>query len=267
MQRPPTPLRPPALAALAALACAGAGAFAQDAPAAPPATVNGREIPAMAVDNVARQLEADGGAADRGTILEELVDMEVLAQAAERAGLDERPAIATALRLQRMQTLANAWLADVGERLEITEDELRDEYARQATGLLPDEFRASHLLLATEAEARAAIAALERGADFAALAARDSLDGAARGGALGWISRGAVDDALIDALEALEPGAVAPEPVRTGFGFHVLRLDEARAASPPAFTAVREGLRDIVLRRRLAERVEALRAEADVALP
>ena len=271
-RRRPDPRRAAAAgAALAATLVLGTGtALAQDdagaGAAAAAATVDGRAIPAMAVDNVARQLEADGRAADRATILDELVDMEVLAQAAERAGLDAEPAIATALALQRMQTLANAWLADASDRIEITDEELREEYARQRSALVEREFRASHVLLPTEAEAREALAALDAGTAFETLVVERSLDPAG-GGDLGWVARGGIDDALVEALEGLAPGRVAPEPVATDFGFHVLRLDEARAASPPDFTAVRDGLRELVLRRRLAERVAAMREAADVTLP
>ena len=267
----PAPTAAP-LALGAALALLAAGAIAEggtppqgDAPA-PAATVDGREIPAMAVDSVARQLEADGAGADRGAILDELVDMEVLAQAAERAGLDAAPEIATALRLQRMQTLANAWLADASERIAIDDEALREEYARQRSSLAEREFRASHLLLATEDEARETIAELGAGADFATLAAERSLDPIG-GGRLGWVARGDVDEAILEALVDLEPGRVAPAPVATDFGFHVLRLEATRDAAAPDFTAVRDGLRDLVLRRRLAERVAALRAAADVSLP
>ena len=260
----------PALAAAlslgAGVALAQDGANGADGANAAAATVDGRAIPDMAVDNVARQLEADGHAADRATILDELVDMEVLAQAAERAGLDAEPAIATALALQRMQTLANAWLADASDRIEITDDELREEYARQRSALVEREFRASHVLLPTEAEAREVLAALDAGTAFGTLVVERSLDPTGDGD-LGWVARGGIDDALVEALEGLAPGRVAPEPVATDFGFHVLRLDEARAASPPDFTAVRDGLRELVLRRRLAERVATMREAADVALP
>ena len=262
--RPTIPTR----AASIALCCAATLGVAtgEELPEGVAATVDGREIPTLAVDEVARQLEAGGERADRRALLDELVDMEVLARAAEGAGLDERPEIRTALRLQRVQTLANAWLADASERLEISDEALREEYARQVEGLAPSEFRASHVLLGTEAEAREIVRALEDGADLAGLAAERSLDPAA-GGALGWVARGGVDDAIVDALESLAPGEVAPEPVATDFGFHVLRLDAERAATPPDFSAVRPGLRELVLRRRLAERVGALRAEAEVVLP
>ena len=273
MHRCPPPPRLRALA-LALLAAAGTGALAQDArPADDPgpaaaATVDGRAIPAAAVDEVARQLETDGAGADRERILDELVDMEVLAQAAERAGLDATPDIATALRLQRMQTLANAWLADASESVEIGDDELREEYARQAAALPEREYRASHVLLGTEDAAREVVAELAAGADFAELAAARSLDPAGTsGGSLGWVMAGGIDDGIVEALAELAPGEVASEPVATDFGFHVVRLDEVRGASPPDFSAVRPGLRELVLRRVLAERVDALRADADVRIP
>lgn len=231
------------------------------------ARVNGRAILAMSVDNVALQLEADGTTADRARILDELIDMELLTQAAEALELQQRPAIASALQLQYTQTLANAFLAEEGNRVEITDSMLRAEYELQTASLAAEEYRGSHIVLETEEEAREVILALAGGAEFATLADNKSIDSGpagSGGGDLGWFRPDAMVDVMAAAFAALEPGATSTQPVQSEFGYHVLKLNAVRAASHPDFEAVKPVLTDIVLRKRLAARVESLRRDATI---
>ena len=236
------------------------------------AIVNGRAIPAIALENIVRQIEAqgaargeNGGPPDRERILGELIDLEILAQEAEKLALDEQPEIAAALKLQYVRTMANAYLAETGDAMEIGEDELRAEYERQTAGLENAEYRASHVLLESEADARAVIDALADGADFETLAKERSVDpSGANGGDLGWFQADAMVPEFVEALTAMAVGGTSEAPVRSEFGWHVIRLDETRGAALPDFEAVRPGLENLVLRDRLAARVEALRESADV---
>lgn len=240
------------------------------------AVVNGRTIPTIALENIVRQIEAqgaaqgepgerNGGPPDRERILGELIDLEILTQEAEKLGLDEQPEIAAALQLQYVRTMANAYLAETGDAMEITEEELRAEYERQTAGLANDEYRASHVLLESEADAQAVIDALADGADFETLAEERSSDpSGANGGDLGWFRADAMVPEFAEALTAMEVGETSDAPVRSEFGWHVIRLDEERGAALPDFEAVRPGLENLVLRDRLAAKVEALRESADI---
>ena len=203
---------------------------------------------------------------DRERIAEELIDLEILTQAAEALSLDERPEIAAALQLQYTRTMANAYLAEVGDELSFSEEELRAEYERQSASIDSEEYRASHILLENEADAEAVIGKLADGADFVELAASRSIDPAGQnnGGDLGWFQPGAMVPEFVAAVERLDVGETSEEAVETDFGFHVIRLDEKRGAALPGFDSVRPGLRQILLRDRLAERLDALRSEARV---
>jgi len=239
------------------------------------AVVNGRPVPALSIDNIVRQIEAQGaqggqgdqagGAPDRERILDELIDLEILTQEAEKQKLDEQPEIAAALQLQYTQTMANAYLAAAGDAMEITEEDLRAEYDRQVANLDNAEYRASHILLESEEEARAVLDELAAGADFATLADERSSDqGGSNGGDLGWFQAGSMVPEFTAAVAAMEVGTISEAPVKSDFGYHVIRLDETRGAAPPEFEAVRPGLENLVLRDRLAAMVEELRAGADV---
>ena len=231
------------------------------------AIVNGRTVPMLSLENVYRQLVGQGGEEpDRERIAEELIDLEVLTQAAEALSLDERPEIAAALQLQYTRTMANAYLAEIGDELSFSEEELRAEYERQRANVDDEEYRASHILLESEEDAEAVIDELADGADFAELAASRSIDPAGQnnGGDLGWFRPGSMVPEFVAAIERMEVGETSEEAVETDFGFHVIRLDEKRGAALPGFESVRQGLREILLRDRLAERLDALRNEARV---
>jgi peptidyl-prolyl cis-trans isomerase D len=143
-------------------------------------------------------------------------------------------------------------LADVAATVEVTEEELRAAYEEERERFeTTEERRARHILIevadgqedAARAAAEAALARVRGGEDFAAVAADVSADAGtkAQGGDLGWISRGMLVGPFEDALFGLEAGQVS-EPVRSEFGFHVIRLDELRAGELQSFEAVREEL-------------------------
>ena len=269
------------LAAGIALALAAAlPAAAQDAtdaaddalPEGVLASVNGRPVPSLSLENIVRQIEAqgaepgqEGGPPDRERILRELIDLEILTQEAEKRKLDEQPDIAAALQLQYTQTMANAYLAAIGDEMEITDEELRAEYERQTADSAENEYRASHILLESEEDARGVIAELADGAAFETLAEERSTDpSGANGGDLGWFRADAMVPEFVEAVAAMEVGDTSEAPVSSDFGFHVIRLDDRRGAALPDFEAVKPGLTNLVLRDRLAAKVEALREGADI---
>jgi len=229
------------------------------------AVVNGRPISTLAVDTVVRQLSGEGEQPDRDQILDELIDLEILTQEAEKLDLDKRAEVAASLQLQYTQTMANAYLAETGDAMAFSEDELRGEYDRQTANLDAEEIRASHILTDSEAAATSVIAELETGADFATLAAERSIDPAgANGGDLGWFVPASMEPAFAQALAGMQPGDTSSTPVQTEFGYHVIRLVERRGAALPDYDTVKPGLTNLLLRDRLAAKVESLRGTADI---
>ena len=262
---------------VAALALGAAPLAAQDQEAAPAATgdgalppgvlatVNGRPVSALSLENIVRQIGTEGEAPDRERILGELIDLEILSQEAEKQSLDEKPEIAAALQLQYTQTMANAYLAATGDAMEVSEEDLRAEYERQTANLDREEYRASHILLETEEAAQAVIDELAGGADFAALAAERSIDPAGdTGGDLGWFQAGSMVPEFTAAVASMDVGETSDAPVKSDFGWHVIRLVDERESALPDYESVKPGLTNLVLRDRLARKVEELRAAADI---
>jgi peptidyl-prolyl cis-trans isomerase C len=229
------------------------------------AMVNGRAILQTAVDNVAEQVSANGQTAEPERILNELINLEVLTQHAEKLDLDQQPEVAVALHLQYTQTMGNAYLASISADVDITDAALRAEYDRQTANVDANEFRASHVLLETEEAAIEVIEELAGGADFAELAkARSIGPTGVEGGDLGWFQSSTMLPEFADAVNAMEVGTSSEKPVKTDFGWHVIMLADKRGAALPDFDAVKPGLRNLVLRDELAKRVKELTNQANI---
>ncbi len=236
-------------------------------PNAVAATVNGKPIAKMTANRVAQQIAARGEQADPKRILEELINLELLTQEAEKIGLDKEPEVATALSLQYTQTMANAYLARISETIEISDEEIREEYDRQAANITTSEYNAAHILLESEADAIAVIEQLEKGSDFVALAKEKSTGPSGpNGGDLGWFQGSNMVPEFAQAVSEMQTGDVSTKPVKTQFGWHVIQLNETRGAAKPDFDSVRAGLFNTLMREKLAATVDSIRNTADVAI-
>ena len=230
------------------------------------AKVNGKNISALALKRVTEQLEAQGQQPNRNQILDELINLEILTQEAEKLELNKTDDVATALHLQYTQTMANAYLGAFSKELSIDEEQIRAEYDKQIAAMQVSEYKASHILLENEDDARNIIAELEKGADFAALAKEHSTGPTgANGGDLGWFQPENMVPAFSAAVAALEKGKSSTEPVRTEFGWHVIMLADTREGAKPDYSpAVKAGIESTLLREALAERVDSLRNAAKI---
>ena len=229
------------------------------------ASVNGRPIARLSVERIVQQLESSGKPGNAEQVLGELIDLELLTQEAEKIGLEKQPAVASALQLQYTQTMANAYLADLGQGLEFTDEQIRAEYDKQSAQIETDEFHASHILLETEEEAITVITDLANGDDFAELAkSRSTGPSATNGGDLGWFQKANMVAEFSDALIKMEVGSTSAEPVKSQYGWHVIQLIEKRAAAKPDFAALKPGIRNILVRQHLSQQMEALRLAAKI---
>ncbi|WP_412851622.1 peptidylprolyl isomerase [Ectothiorhodospira shaposhnikovii] len=206
-----------------------------------------------------------GGMQTPDMALEELINMELLRQAALRAGLDKDPRMVRQMERMRTNLLINTQVENFLDDLNFTEADLRAEYDRQVADMDTLELRARHILVATQEEAAALITRLEAGEEFPALAREYSEDGSASaGGDLGWFSADMMVPDFSDAVLALENGRFTHEPVETEFGWHVILREDSRDIEPPPFAEVQEQLEQILARRALQDYVERLRQEARV---
>jgi peptidyl-prolyl cis-trans isomerase C len=197
--------------------------------------------------------------AGRSRILERLVDERVYSAAARQEGVDQQPDVKVLVDQAVAEVLSKAYVDAKAKQVVTTDAALRAYYAQH-----PDDFRtvarvkARHILLQTKAEADEVITALGAGADFATLAAQKSRDPNTKnnGGELGWIPRGLMVKPFEDAVFSLKAGQIGG-PVQTGYGFHVIRVDEIDESRLPSFEEVREATKQRVI----AAAIEQLRKD------
>ena len=251
-----------------ALVAVGA-AHGQDAEDGVVATVNGEEIRESDVAMLFSSLPAQYRQSTIDTIysrlVESLVDRKLLAQAARREGLADTAEVKRRLAYLADEALQNAFFA-LRVEAKLTEERLRAAYETMIAARQPDvEVRARHILLENEEDAKAVIAELEAGADFAELAKQKSTGpSGANGGDLGYFTQAQMVPAFAQAAFALEPGAITTAPVKTQFGWHVIKVEDRRETPPPSFEEVQASIRDQEARQLIGEITASLRAAAEV---
>lgn len=260
------------LLALAPLAQAQAPAPAAATPsveaAKPLAVVNGKEIPALYGDLVKREMaqgQPDSPQLD-ARVRDSLINLELLSRAAMDKGLDKQPQVAAALDIRRKDQLAKAYLEDYIKTHPVTDAEVQAAYDKAKTEAVEPEYRARHILVKTEAEAKKIIADLGKKAKFEDLAKKYSKDpgSATNGGALDWSDRRAFVPEFSDALAGLKKGETTKAPVKTQFGYHVIRLDDTRKPQLPALEAVRGEITKQLQQLRIRDAIAAARADAKI---
>jgi peptidyl-prolyl cis-trans isomerase C len=198
-------------------------------------------------------------------LLDQMIAGRAIAAAARRAGLDRDEEVRARIRRAEEQELQQAWLSrEIAGR--VTVEAVRARYDRDIAGRpAEEEVRARHILVPTEAEARAALAEIRGGADFTAVAQRlSSGPGAREGGDLGFFRRGDMVPEFATAAFALQAGQVSEAPVRSPFGWHVIKVEERRTAAPPPFEEVAQALRQQLMEAEVQGAVERARAAARI---
>jgi peptidyl-prolyl cis-trans isomerase C len=237
---------------------------------APPiATVNGVAIPRARAEALLTQQKARGAPDNdqmRQQIREELVNREVLMQEAQRAGVAKSPEVANQLDLARQEIIISAFLRDWVRRNPISEADVQKEYDRVKSEQGDREYRARHILVETEDQAKQMVAELKKGTKFEELAAKNSKDPGSkdRGGDLDWHAPADFDKAFSDAMVKLEKGKYTDTPVRTRFGFHIIQLEDVRTGRFPSFAEVRPRIQQQLTQLRIDELVKGLRGKAKV---
>jgi peptidyl-prolyl cis-trans isomerase C len=242
----------PARLLLAMIAMVALPSFAQNV-----ATVNGKPIPASKVDQVVKQVVAQGKATDspqlRDAIKKDLIGREVLIQQADKEGVGARPDVKNAIDNARQSIIINAMLADYVKKHPVTDAEIQAEYDKYKSQVGDKEYHARHILVATEDEAKQIIAKLKGGAKFEDLAKQSKDPGsAANGGDLDWASPANFVPEFSQAMTSLQKGQVTQTPVKTQYGYHVIKLEDVRAAKVPALADVKQQISESLQQRRVA---------------
>ncbi len=239
--------RHPALLLLACLALGTGPAQADSATdtAKPIAVVNGVAIPPLYAEFLRTARQARGQPMEALTdanIREALVMAEVLAQEAQRVGLDKDPRISALIDFQRKELLGRALLEDHLRKNPISEETVRAEYTKAKERAGDTEYRVRHILVPSEKEARDIIARIKtRKAKFEDLARQFSKDpSAGNGGDLGWVAPAGLVAEFAEAMTKLKKGQLGDNPVQTRFGWHVIRLDDVRSLQFPSYEQARD---------------------------
>lgn len=234
--------------------------------AADPATVNGKPVKQSLVDYIIKDATAQGRQVDdktRAIIIDKLIINELIDQEAQKSGLTKQPDFLAKEELALHELRVKAYVEDFIRNHPISEGELKAEYDRLKSQSSTKEYKASHILVKTEDEAKALISQLSKGADFAQLAKDKSLDnGQNNGGDLGWFPPESMVQPFSDAVVKLEKGSITTTPVQTEFGWHVIKLVDTRDATPPTFDAVKKELATELQKRQLDKMVNDLRSKA-----
>ena len=254
------------LLVLASSLAVGAG-YAQNA--TPVARVNGVAIPQSRMDLLLLNATAQGQPDTpdlRNRVREELITREMVAQEAARRGLDKRPEVTTQIELQRQGILVNAYLQDYFKKNPISDDAVKNEYERQKAQAPDKEYKARHILVKEEAEAKQIIAQLKKGALFEKIAAEKSEDQGSKGqgGDLNWSAPGRYVPPFAEALKKLKKGQLTDPPVQSQFGWHVIRLDDERAFKVPSLEQVKPQVQQQLQQQTVAKIIGDLRAKAKI---
>ncbi|HEY0060895.1 MAG TPA: peptidylprolyl isomerase [Telluria sp.] len=233
------------------------------------ATVNGKPLPSSKIDLAVKQLVAQGKYSDtpqlRENLKRDLITREIMIQEADRQGFGTRTEVKSALDNARQSVVINALLAAHLKSHPVEEADLRAEYAKLKAGWPEKDYRARHILVETEDEAKSILAKIKAGSKFEDMAKQYSKDAsAANGGDLDWASPNRYVAEFSRAMTAQAKGAVSDAPVKSRFGYHIIRVDDTRAAKPPAYEDIRQELGEGLQQRKLQAYKEELMKKAKI---
>jgi peptidyl-prolyl cis-trans isomerase C len=244
---------------------AAAPSAATDKPATPPvAIVDGTPISREAYDDYLKGLLRGKPATDvtpdeKNQVLDQMINMQLIAAQAEKDGLEKDPDVATRIALLRTQILADAAAQKYVKANEPSDQELHAAYD---TATDKTEYHASHILVPTKEKAEQLIKKIKGGAKFEDVAKAESTDNSkANGGDLGWFTLARMVKPFGDAVRTLKKGDLTQEPVQTQYGWHIIKLEDTRDAP---FDQMKPQLTNGIMQKKFADYIESLKKAAKI---
>jgi len=236
------------------------------------ATVNGTPISRTVYDIYVKSLLQQSGKTphdltpeQKNGLLDELIGMQLISAQAVKDGLDKDPDVVARLDLLRMRVLTDAQSQKYLKDKEATDAELHAQYDTAVAGLDKTEYKGRHILVATKEKAQELIKKIKAGAKFEDVAKAESTDSSkANGGDLGWFTPSRMTKPFGDAVRSLKKGEMTQEPVQTQFGWHIIKIDDTREATPPPFDQVKQQLTNQIIQKKLLDYVESLKKNATI---
>ena len=250
--------------AMASMLALSAGAMAQNL-----AIVNGKAVPKSRMDALAQQVAKAGRPVTpelEGQLREEVIAREVFMQEAEKQGISGSDDFKAQMELARQTLMIRELFANYQKTHPVTDADLKAEYDKFAAANGGKEYKARHILVEKESEATAIIASLKKGGKFEDIAKKQSKDpgSGAKGGDLDWANPSSYVPEFTEALLKLSKGQMTDTPVKSQFGYHVIRVDDTRAAKLPAFEEVKPQIAQQMQQQKLVTFQEDLRKKAKV---
>lgn len=209
----------------------------------------------------------EDGPAFQQRVFDEFMSLVAASQEAERRQLGDERNVSAALQLERMKVLSRAVVEAMAQEIQPTETELESAYEMVKGNQGRTEYKARHILVKEEGEAKKLIKQLNKGADFAELAKKNSLGPTGKkGGELDWFDPNQMVRPFAEAVVDMQPGTYSKAPVHTEFGWHIINLQETRKAEPPSFEAAKPQLTNIIRHQKVLEKVAEIRNNAMVEL-
>ncbi|WP_343642646.1 peptidylprolyl isomerase [Roseateles sp.] len=246
---------------------AAIGAVSLPAMAQNIALVNGKPVPKARADVLISQITKAGQPRTpemEAKVKDEVVLREIFLQEAEKRGLNKTDDYKNQMELARQSLLIRELFSDYAKKNPITEADAKVEYEKFKAQASGTEYHARHILVEKEDDAKALIKQLNGGAKFEDLATKNSKDtgSAQNGGDLGWSAPDAYVPEFSAAMAKLKPGEMTQEPVKSQFGFHIIKLEESRPQQFPAFDDVKGQIIQRMQQQKVAEFQEELRSKA-----
>ena len=233
------------------------------------AIVNGKAVPKERAEVLRQQVERSGRPVTpevEGQIKEEVIAREIFLQEAQKRGLEGSADYKTQMELARQTILIRELFADYQKNNPVTDAEIQAEYDKFVANNSGKEYKASHILVEKEDEAKAIIASIKQGAKFEDIAKKQSKDpgSGARGGDLDWANPNSYVSEFTEAMLKLKKGEMTAEPVKSQFGWHIIRLDDERQAQLPKLEEVKPQIAQQLQQQKLGQFQEDLRTKAKV---
>ncbi len=235
------------------------------------AIVNGKAVPKARADAILKQVQTQAGTQNQPLppdidqrVRDSVVLGEIFSQEAEKRGLAATPEYKSLMEQARQQVLSNALFADFAKANPVADADIKVEYDKFKAQSAGTEYRARHILVEKEGEAKALIAQIKAGGNFEELAKKNSKDpgSGANGGDLDFAAANAYVPEFSQAMAKLKKGEMTQEPVKTQFGFHIIRLDDTREAQFPPYDDVKGQLKQRMEQQKLAAYRDEIRVKA-----
>lgn len=233
------------------------------------AIVNGKAVPLARVEALAQQVAASGRPVDdqmRAQMKEEVILREVFMQEAQKRGIGASDDFKTQMELARQTIMIRALFADYQKKNPITDAAMQAEYDKFVAANGGKEYKARHILVETEDEAKAIVKSIKAGAKFEDIAKKQSKDpgSGANGGDLDWAAAAGYVTEFSEAMVKLDKGQMTDAPVKSQFGWHVIRVDDVRQAQLPKLEDIKPQMLQQMQQQQLSEYQRALREKAKV---